>query len=471
MEKTQYTQLEEYRQALYDSFGHAADATFELLDALVSQTNARSVVELSLEPVFRREYSSVYSAIAAFFEAKEADEPAATRREQEVEQLQLLAPYVPKPEQRPYWLFATDATSNRRQFARTLPDRGYVYWPNGVAGNKPVTIGHSYSVLVALPEKAAGDPPWVVPLLTRRITTAETETQVAAAHLSSVFDDKTLPWCGQLSVQVLDSKYSTPAYLYSAAQHENLVTIARVRSNRVFYRQYQAPPAKRKCGKPRSYGERFALREPETWHTPDEQFETTHTSQRGRTYTVKIQAWHNMLMRGTRDHPMHNQPFTLVRKVWYNEQGQPVHQKPIWLLVLGQRRQEITLAQVNTAYDQRFDQEHFFRFGKQRLLLAAYQTPEVEHEENWWQLVMPAYTLLFLARHLVEQLPRPWERYLPQSKTGVASPAATQRDFGRIIREFDTPARPPKPRKNSPGRAKGTPGKRRKRLPVVKKGK
>ncbi|MBC8497084.1 MAG: transposase [Anaerolineales bacterium] len=470
METTQSTQLEQYRQALYASFDHAADATFELLDALASQSVARSVAELSLESVFRRGYSSLYDAITGFHKDREGSERAQTRRQQEVAQMHLLASYVPAPEKRPYWLFATDATSNRRQFARTLQDRGYVYWPNSVAGNKPVTIGHSYSVLVALPEKAVGDPPWVVPLLNRRITTAETETEVAAAHLKSVFGDETLPWHGQLTVQILDSKHSTSAYLHSAAQHENHVTITRVRGNRVLYRQYQSPPGERKPGKPRSYGERFALREPETWHVPDDQFETNYTSKRGRVYTVKIQAWHNMLMRGKRAYPMHERPFTLVQVVWYDEHGEPIHKKPLWLLVFGQRRQELTLEQVNAAYRQRFDQEHFFRFGKQRLLLATYQTPEAEHEENWWQLVMRAYVMLFLARHLSEQLPRPWERYLPQPKNGLASPAAVQRGFGRIIRAFGTPARSPKPRKNSPGRAKGTPGKRRKRWPVVKKG-
>ncbi len=463
------TQLKQYRQALYNSFGQAADATFELLDALASQTTARSVAELSLEPVFRREYSSLYGAIAAFFETAEADEEAPTRRQQEVEQVHLLAPYVPAPVQRPFWLFATDATSTRRQYAYTLQDRGYVYWPNPVAGNKPVTIGHSYSVLVNLPEKEAGDPPWVMPLLTRRITTAETETEVAAAHLEAVFGEETLPWHGRLSVQVLDSKHSNPVYLHAAAQYEHLVTIARVRNNRVLYRQHHPPPGKR-IGRPRSYGERFALREPETWHPPDAEFETNYTSKRGRTYTVKIQSWHNMLMRGKRAYPMSDKPFTLVHVVWCDELGQPVHKKPLWLLVFGTRRRKLSLEQVNTAYRQRFDEEHFFRFGKQRLLLAAYQTPESEHEENWWQLVMLTYVLLFLARSLSQQLPRPWERYQPPPQTGRASPAATQRDFGRIIRVLGTPARPPKPRKNSPGRAKGTPGHPRPRLAVVKKG-
>ena len=70
----------------------------------------------------------------------------------------------------------------------------------------------------------------------------ETETEVAAAHLEAVFGDTPLPWHGQLSVQVLDSKHSTPAYLHRAAQHGQLVTVARVRGNRVLYRQYSPPP-------------------------------------------------------------------------------------------------------------------------------------------------------------------------------------------------------------------------------------
>ena len=159
METIHNTQLEHYRQALYASFDDAADASFELLDALASQTHARSVAEVSLETVFRREYSSLYGAISDFHAGEAASDATPTRREQEVAQMHMVAPYVPVPEQRPYWLFATDATTNRRQFARTLQDRSYVYWPHPVAGNKPVTIGHSYSVLVALSEKAAGTPP------------------------------------------------------------------------------------------------------------------------------------------------------------------------------------------------------------------------------------------------------------------------------------------------------------------------
>ncbi len=40
------------------------------------------------------------------------------------------------------------------------------------------------------------------------------------------------------------------------------------------------------------------------------------------------------------------------------------------------------------------------------------QTPDVRHEEAWWQIVMIAYAQLYLARSLANSLPNPWEIYL-----------------------------------------------------------
>ncbi len=44
-------------------------------------------------------------------------------------------------------------------------ERTIIYQPNTVKGNKPINIGHSYSLLTALPEKEeTGDIPWAIPL-------------------------------------------------------------------------------------------------------------------------------------------------------------------------------------------------------------------------------------------------------------------------------------------------------------------
>jgi len=160
--------LQQFRCNLYVLFLHRADALMELLDALASNTHARSVVELSLNPLFRRGYSSVFDGIAHFFAASRPEKEAQERREHERAILRLIAPFIPAPRQRKFWLFGTDVTYLSRRFARTLADRTFVHQPNAIKGNKPVTIGHDYSVLSYLPEKAtAQSPPWIVPLLDR----------------------------------------------------------------------------------------------------------------------------------------------------------------------------------------------------------------------------------------------------------------------------------------------------------------
>lgn len=59
----------------------------------------------------------------------------------------LVVPYLPSLQKRSFHLFVIDVTSQPRQFSPTLQDRGFVYQPNAIRGNKPVTIGHQYSVV------------------------------------------------------------------------------------------------------------------------------------------------------------------------------------------------------------------------------------------------------------------------------------------------------------------------------------
>jgi hypothetical protein len=283
-----------------------------------------------------------------------------------------------------------------------------------------------------------------------------------------LMEDEDLPWHAALVVHVGDTRYSTPDFLCRAAQVENLVTVSRLRSNRTLYRPPPSAEDNPGRGHPTWYGEKFKLNDPSSWHPSDKVTEFEHASRRGKTYTVRIEAWNEMRMRGTKTAPMHLHPFRLVRITWLDEEGRPAHKQPIWLAVSGVRRVELSLRQVQQAYAQRSDLEHFFRFGKQRLLLTRFQTPDVQREENWWQIVLLAYTQLWLARGRVEACPRPWERYLTFPEGAPASPTTVQRGFGRIIRLFGTPAKPPKLRGYSPGRSVGTRLLPRPRLPVVR---
>ena len=451
-------QLTQFRHRLYHSFDNRADTLMELVDAMCSNPFARSVVEYSLTPCFRRTYTAMYKAITEC-------------RWDEQQLARLLAPYLPPPRQRPFWLLGVDVTPQPRLYAPTLPDRGMVYHPNPVKGNKPVTVGHQYSsvALLAEPEQDLSSS-WVVPLRTQRVHTDQDKELVGAEQIDALLQDPLLPFHEELCIEVGDSSYSKPAYLHANRHHANLVTIARARSNRIFHRQYVSTETK--SGHPRWYGDPFSLPDPTTWHPADEQATTTFVSRRGKTYRVEMQAWHNMLMRGKRKPkllPMHRYPFTLVRIVLYDQEGAQVFRHPLWLIVIGARRHELSVGDVYDAYRQRYDVEHFFRFGKQKLLLDRFQTPDDGREETWWQLVHIAYAQLWMARHVARSFPRPWERYLPMMQARRMSPSLVQRDFGRVIREIGTPAQPPKRRGKSPGRRKGARSQPRPRHRVVVK--
>jgi len=86
-------------------------------------------------------------------------------------------------------------------------------------------------------------------------------------------------------------------------------------------------------------------------------------TKRGRKLTVEMQSWDNLLMRGTRDYPMHKSPFTLIRTVVTDENGKRVFKRPMWLTVIGERRDQLSLIEVWHAYRQRYDVEHFFRLA------------------------------------------------------------------------------------------------------------
>jgi len=228
----------------------------ELVDAIGSMPNAGSIVEYSLAPCFRRSYSTIFKGINEM----DWDEMGIA---------DLLAPYLPEPRQQAFWLLGTDVTSQARPFAKTLADRSMVYQPNMVSGNKPVTVGHQYSTTGLLPEVEEGvSSSWVVPLMTRRVRTDEDKEMVGAKQMDRLLTDPQLPFGQGLCVEVGDTSYSKPAYLHANRHHPNLVTITRARGTRVFYRQFapQEPgQANQPVGHPTWYGQRFSLKEPESW--------------------------------------------------------------------------------------------------------------------------------------------------------------------------------------------------------------
>src|SRR2546430_14431824 len=54
--------LQGFRQEVYGCFDRAADALFNSVDALLTETQAHSFPELSLSPSFERRWCSLYEA-------------------------------------------------------------------------------------------------------------------------------------------------------------------------------------------------------------------------------------------------------------------------------------------------------------------------------------------------------------------------------------------------------------------------
>lgn len=311
-------------------------------------------------------------------------------------------------------------------------------------------------------------PPWLIPLACTRIDTIQNAELAGMEQIATCIKSRGA-FTNQLCVSLGDTAYNNPLCLGIAKNNVNQVHVSRSRNNKKFFYPYTTNTKKR--GRPKAYGDIHQLNDPTTWHVPDESIEFSQMSAGGKVHIIKIDCWNEVIMKGKKSAKLSDYPLRLLRVQVCRASGELLFKRPLWLTAAGRRRMELSLSDIFLSYRQRFDIEHFFRFGKNRLLMDKIQTPDVRHEESWWQLVMLAYAQLYLSRSLANILPNPWEKYLPTFKSNatIKSPTQVQNDFERIIRMIGTPAKPPKPRQKALGRALGDIQAKRIRHPIVKK--
>ncbi len=459
------TKFKQFREQLFSCFTYRADATMELIDALSGNITASSVVQLSLHPSFRRGYASISSAISNF----NADQNQATSVER-----CLIKHCEPISQTRPFRLIVADCTAAPRQYSKTLADKGIVHAPNVTPGNKPITVGHQYSIVGFLPEKCIDNVniPWLLPLSVVRVATNTNGIDIGVEQFNSI-----IPEFGEdITVSVGDTAYNNPRFIHGIQQHKNLIHIARLQSNRIIYHtpksKRQKVTLRRERGHELWYGAEFNLKDKTTHSAPDNTIAILYTTRKGKQFTANIESWDNMLMRDKHGLPMHRYPFTTVKITITDESGNQVYKRPMWLMVSGAKREKLTLTQIWQSYMQRYDVEHFFKFGKSRLLMDKFQTPEVAHEESWWCIAAIAYAQLYMAKELANNYPNPWEKYLATMKNNctVKSARQVQKSFANITTKIGTPANPPKPRGIQLGRAAGDLQVRRTLSPIIFKG-
>lgn len=460
------SKFKSFRNRLFQLFPYRAGATMDLIDTVCAETNADTIVKFSLSDLFRRKYPSLTDVLSSLFRINLKSPPTHEElKQQTLKVTQLLAEEcAPALQEHGFSLFAIDCTANPRIYANKVGDRTIVHAPNHVPGQKPITVGHEYSVLVHLPNLSPEQElHWVVPLSVQRVGSNQSGPQVGLAQLEEIAS--TTVFKNHFCVNVSDAAYSTRTWIIGVDQWSHVVHIARMRSNRKVYRM-PSHGSKTRRGRPLIYGREIFLREPSQ---PDLEEVTTKTTRKGSVYQVHLERWNDVIMQGSHDERTHEHPFDLLRVRVSDKKGKPVYRRPLWLMITGKRRREVKSKEAFTNYSRRYDIEHYFRFGKQKLGLVNSQTCETRHEESWHWISILAYNMLYHARQLTQPVAYPWEKRKVHVVATTQRPSQVQRDYGRIIRGIGTPAPIPKPRGKSPGRRVGCKIGKRLDQPIIRK--
>jgi hypothetical protein len=156
-----------FRAELHACFTRRAAALFELGDALLCAQAVPSLPHLSLEPVCRRGWGSVYAALA--------------RGRLDAERLRdLLASSLPPADP---LVFAVDVTTWPRCDAECSPQRGYSYHPSRHSAGQPIIAGWAYQWICQL---GFDRDSWTAPVDARRLHPLEDTDQTAAGQIRAL---------------------------------------------------------------------------------------------------------------------------------------------------------------------------------------------------------------------------------------------------------------------------------------------
>ena len=279
-----------FRNELYTLFPKRADAIMNLLDATCSHAHqCNSVVSLSEAPAFKREYSSITDAIADGL-------PNAQWNKINKHVYDTFS-QDNKESSAPH-LFVLDCTGNPRPYAKTSSDRSINHAPNPAPGNKPIAVGHQYSIIAALPNNSlAANKHWVLPISSLRIDSSCKGHEEGMVQLSEAID--TLNLDDKLTMSIGDSLYGTQQCRESAVGIANHIHLFRLNSTRNIYNAVDDFPldTKKSKGRQKRYGKKIALKKLHDELEPDVTTSTPYTNNKDKQYTIHISMWKDKLIR------------------------------------------------------------------------------------------------------------------------------------------------------------------------------
>jgi hypothetical protein len=257
---------------------------------------------------------------------------------------------------------------------------------------------------------------------------------------------------------VLDAGYDAPRIAHLL--HDLPVEVlGRLRSDRVMRRPTPPRVYDPKGGRPPKHGGEFVFGDPTTWGT-EQAVTVTDTRLYGK---ASAQAWDRLHPRLTRraawlDHegPLPIIEGTVIRLTVEKLPSGGVN-KPVWLWWSGTAATANDVNRCWQSFLRRFDLEHTFRLFKQTLGWTRPRLRSSEAADRWTWLVIAAYAQLRLARPLVTDLRRPWEKPAAPNKL---TPARVRRGFRNLRVKTGSPAGAPKPARPGPGRPLGSKNRR-----------
>ena len=407
--------LSAFRKDIYACFGTAKDALFDVCDALLTQTQARSFVELSLAPTFARQWPSLSKAMQ-----DATIDRVALRR--------VFAAQVVAPENQKRLVLGIDASSIARPQSPTAKDRTYAHESNLPEGSVPVIPGWQFSALTVLPEQPSS---WTYILDNLRVESTKTQGEVAAQQLTAL-----VPLLPVRPLLVGDGYYGGVLFL-SAVEDIPCDKLLRLTKNRNLYRP--APPPSGKRGGPKKDGARFQPQDPTTHQTPDATWSETEASEK----TVTVSVWHNLHFKAAR-----TMPVSVIRVERHRATDSKRDPRTSWFVWRGQNFPP--LCEIAPLYARRYSQEHGYRVDKQNLLWEQPRLRTPEQFQVWTDGVACVRNQLCLARTLAQVQRQRWERTARER-----TPQQVRRAMPGILAQLGTPSRPPQLRGKSPGRSKG----------------
>ena len=400
----------------------------DLVDALAMAGHVSSPVALSESPLFRRKFSSVYDALV---HGELGDELKSLFSDSQDADWERIAGYE---------VHAVDATPNERVAAETLADRGVLK----AQQKEALRYGHKYSWLVRLVQ---GGTSWVAPEDIQRISTATTDTKVAAQQVKALALRSQHP-----KVITADSRYRDRHFLDAFADLENTYALVRLQNNQKLS-QEPVPKPEGSRGAPRKHGADFQLsaieREPDV-------FEEFFLGKQ----KVRVRLWHKLHFKR-----LAQVKGSVVCVEFLKEDGTPRYKRPLWLFWTGP--EEVRPQDLCRMYLWRFAIEHLFRFLKQHMGLNSHRSSNLDSLQRWMWIVALAYWQLLLLRDTVQPNRPAWHPHKKDGMDKPLTPSQVQRSAQVVLLQSGSPAPHTRPAGKGIGRQKGYRPAPRQRFEIV----